>query len=459
MQNTVLGSIFATMTPFPAAFIEQCQKLLPGPDAEQLLSSLEEIPPVSLRLHPLKGNNLFSEAERVPWCPQGRYLTERPAFSLDPLLHAGAYYVQEAGSMFLEQAFSSLQLPENPVVLDLSAAPGGKTTHLLSLLQGKGLLLSNEPIASRVNPLIENSVKWGYPNQIITQNDPADFSKSGLLFDAIVLDAPCSGEGMFRKDPQSVAHWSPEHVQHCALRQKRILEDIWPCLKTGGFLIYSTCTFNRSENEEILNMLVEKREAVMLALPPILHNANPNTQNTSFARFWPHLVKSEGFSLGLVQKTSGPEIKVKASARQRISRLKSVPAEIPVLKKDHLLWFDPYPNTASVFPELFFEFAEQVKNTLRIRHMGTQMCEFKGKDLIFSHELSMSIYLNKDGLPVHEMSLPEAQNFLRKTQAHEVQREERFILSNYEHRPLGWLKKAGHRWNNLYPTEWRLRLQ
>lgn len=447
------------MTQFPAPFVEQCHQLLGASDAEIFLSALQDVPPVSLRLHPLKGSDLFKEANQVTWCTSGRYLAERPVFSLDPLLHAGAYYVQEAGSMFLEKAFNTLSLPEQPLVLDLSAAPGGKTTHLLSLLKGKGLLISNEPIASRIAPLIENSVKWGYPNQIITQNDPADFGKSGILFDVVVLDAPCSGEGMFRKDPKSIGHWSPEHVEHCALRQKRILEDVWPCLKTGGFLMYSTCTFNRTENEEMLNTLVRKGEAHYLPLAnfgPVDSAVHPNS---GFVRFWPHRVKSEGFSMGLVQKIAGPVSFANRPGPQRIPRLKAFSSDIPLSSPEQFLGFEPYPNTAALFPETFFELAEKVKKSLRIRHMGTQLYETKGKDIILSHELAMSIYLDQKAVPHHEMTLLEAQNFLRKTQAHEPQCENRFVLATYEKRALGWLKKAGNRWNNLYPTEWRLRLQ
>lgn len=447
------------MSQYPAPFIQQCQSLLGTGEAEKLLSALQETPPVSLRLHPIKGHDLLNDKAPVPWCTSGRYLSERPVFSLDPLLHAGAYYVQEAGSMFLEKAFEAMKLPEQPLILDLSAAPGGKTTHILSLLNGNGLLISNEPIASRIAPLVENSVKWGYPNQIITQNDPADFVKSGILFDVIVLDAPCSGEGMFRKDPQSVTHWNEQQVQHCALRQNRILDDIWPCLKTGAYLVYSTCTFNRTENEDVLDILVNRNEAAYVPLRTAFSELFDSIDHSHFARFFPHLVKSEGFSLGLVQKTGGPECPQPRPGSKHIPRIKTVASDIPVSSREQFLWFEPYPNTAAIFPQHFMETADRAKNSLRIRNMGTQMYELKGKDTIFSHELAMSIHLDINALTTYPMNITEAQNFLRKTQAPGFDHAQRFVLATYEERSLGWLKKAGNRWNNLYPTDWRLRLQ
>ena len=202
-----------------------------GDSFTHFLNCLEEPSPTSIRLNPNKPFTL--EGESVGWCKWGRYLEQRPVFTLDPALHAGAYYVQEASSRFLEQAIVQTVAVSKPIrVLDLCAAPGGKSTHLLSLLHPESVLVSNEVIRSRASILAENIQKWGHSNVVVTNNDPEDFSKLPGFFDVIVVDAPCSGEGLFRKDPHAMEEWSPANVELCAKRQRRILEDVWPALKT-----------------------------------------------------------------------------------------------------------------------------------------------------------------------------------------------------------------------------------
>ena len=198
-----------------------------GGEYDAFRAALDQDPQVSIRINTRKLSAPTKGAE-VPWCATGQYLDKRPSFTLDPLLHAGCYYVQEASSMFVEQVYRQFIDTEAPVVLDLCAAPGGKSTHLASLLDGKGWLVSNEVMRNRVNILRENIIKWGAPNVTVTNNDPADFGKLTGLFDLILVDAPCSGEGMFRKDEQAVEEWSPENVRFCAERQRRILADIFP---------------------------------------------------------------------------------------------------------------------------------------------------------------------------------------------------------------------------------------
>ena len=195
--------------------------------------------PTSIRLNPFK--KLVQKSEHIPWCEGGYYLEKRPAFTFDPLLHAGAYYVQEASSMFLEQALKqAADLSKSLRVLDACAAPGGKSTHLLSLINNSSLLVSNEVIKTRATILAENICKWGTVNAVVTQNDPEDFSKLTGFFDVVLVDAPCSGEGLFRKDPKAMNEWSDENARLCSLRQQRIINHIWPTLKTNGILIYST---------------------------------------------------------------------------------------------------------------------------------------------------------------------------------------------------------------------------
>ena len=244
----------------PLEFVNSMNASL-GPDrAGRLFDALAREPEVSVRVNPFK---MTLEALRdhfgplagdsVEWAAgEAFYLTERPSFTLDPLFHAGGYYVQEASSMYVgvlfDRAFEALGRPSGAAVLDLCAAPGGKTTQLLSHLPSDCLLVANEVVPSRATVLAENVARWGCANAVVTCNDPSAFRREH--FDIVVVDAPCSGEGMFRKDERAVAEWSPDSVRLCAARQRRILSDIWPTLPSGGFLIYSTCTFNSLEDED-----------------------------------------------------------------------------------------------------------------------------------------------------------------------------------------------------------------
>ena len=209
--------------------------------------ALEEEPVVSIRHNEMKARPGIG-GENVPWALSGRYIAERPAFTADPLFHAGCYYVQEASSMFLEQVVG--QYVASPVrALDLCAAPGGKSTHLHSLLPAGSMLVSNEPMPLRAQVLAENVIKWGRASAVVTRNEPADFAQFRNFFDFVLVDAPCSGEGMFRKDEQAREQWSEDNVALCEGRQRRIIADVWPSLAEGGMLVYSTCTFNRCEND------------------------------------------------------------------------------------------------------------------------------------------------------------------------------------------------------------------
>src|SRR5579859_2899526 len=245
--------------PLPTPFAGRMQKQLKL-GWEKFLSAHHHPAPTSIRINSHKSNS--KNHERIPWTDFGYYLEQRPSFTLDPVFHGGAYYVQEASSMFLEQAVKqTVDLSQALQVLDLCAAPGGKSTHLLSLLNDQSLLVSNETIRSRATVLAENMQKWGHDNVVVTNNDPDDFRPLEGFFDLIVVDAPCSGEGLFRKDASAASEWSEEQVDLCALRQRRILNQVWPSLKANGILVYCTCTYNEKENEENLIWLVEEKKA------------------------------------------------------------------------------------------------------------------------------------------------------------------------------------------------------
>lgn len=266
----------------------------------------------SIRLNPNKPATLnpqFATLQKVPWNSNGYYLSERPSFTSDPLFHAGAYYVQEASSMFLEDAIrQTCDLTQNLKVLDLCAAPGGKSTLIQSIISDNSLLVSNEIIKTRVNILSENITKWGAANVVVTNNDPKDFQKLPGYFDVIVVDAPCSGSGLFRKDPEAIDEWSLNNVTLCSQRQQRILADILSSLKPGGILIYSTCSYSEAEDEDICDWLLSGTQDPLSGLRlqiksdwHIIETSSPQ-HNAYGYRFYPDKLKGEGFFIAVFQK-------------------------------------------------------------------------------------------------------------------------------------------------------------
>ena len=299
----------------PSSLINELNQLS-GFDESAFRAAHDHRPPVSVRLHPVKGREVFANEETVPWFAGGRYLPERPVFTLDPSYHAGAYYVQEASSMFLAQLLQqAIGGRTNLRVLDLCAAPGGKSTLIASMLDPDSLLVSNEVIRTRASILEENMCRWGYMNSWITSNDPRDIGRLSGYFDIIVVDAPCSGSGLWRKDPAALNEWSNANVQLCGERQQRILADIWPALKTNGILIYATCSYSPQEDENILTWLASDLLAVSQpALPiPAQWGIEPVSAPGTITgyRCYPHKVKGEGFFIAALSKTEDtPSVKV-----------------------------------------------------------------------------------------------------------------------------------------------------
>ena len=312
----------------PASFIDYTRALLGDEEYDKLAVALQQEPPVSIRLNQLKINHSLSD--KVPWSSEGFYLEERLTFTFDPLFHAGCYYVQEASSMFVEQVLR--QYITGPVkMLDLCAAPGGKSTHARSVLPEGSLLVANEVIRNRSQILAENLTKWGHPDVVVTNNDPADFSALLSFFDVILTDVPCSGEGMFRKDPVAVEEWSPENVEICWQRQRRIIADIWDALKPGGILIYSTCTFNTKEDEENARWIqqeyggepltVQVQENWNITGDLLSDKGDHSKSSIPVYHFFPHKTKGEGFFLVAFRKPeTEEEIPVSSSAKEKTLR-------------------------------------------------------------------------------------------------------------------------------------------
>lgn len=446
----------------PTDFIIRTKALL-GTEYPLFEAALQTEPPVSIRLNPHKNTATSVLAERVLWCETGYYLPERPPFTFDPLFHAGAYYVQEASSMFLERAVR--QYVAGPVkCLDLCAAPGGKSTHLLSLLPEGSLLVSNEVIRSRCTVLAENITKWGSAASIVTNNDPEEIGRLTHFFDVIVTDVPCSGEGMFRKDAGSTGEWSVSNVQLCASRQRRILHDIWDALAPGGLLIYSTCTYNTDEDEENIRYIVGELGAEVLSVPisPEWNITGAFLHNDPVYRFFPHKTKGEGFFLAVLRKNEGEQVATRAQKKNKKEKGKtavSVPPDVFTwLMRPEQYEIEMRDEMLQAFPKNRYPEYLQIAANLRIVNAGIRLGEVKGKNLLPSHALALSYELNKQAFPSVEISWEEAIRYLRKeavTLPADV--EKGYVLLTYKHLPLGFVKQLGNRSNNLYPQEWRIR--
>lgn len=444
----------------PKQFEENIEPLVSN-EWTSFVEALEEKSPTSIRLNPLKQNKFVQHDSPVLWSKSAYYLTERPEFIFDPLLHAGTYYVQEASSMFVEQAFDQ-HIKGDIKALDLCAAPGGKSTHLLSLLTQQSLLVSNEVIKSRANILSENITKWGYPNVIVTNNDPADIGKLENIFDLILIDAPCSGEGMFRKDQQAIEEWSLANVQLCKERQQRIVANAWNALKPNGFLIYSTCTYNKDENENNIRWIEQTLGAKSLPIEtPAEWNITSSFDNDIFGyHFFPNKTKGEGFFISILQKNDAPistnRQKNKKTDKQKNATLAD--AYKDYLKNPSQFNFFAKNDRWFAFPKDLFDSFQYVSSHLRIVSGGVNLGEFKGSNFIPSHSLALSKELNQLAFNSYELQLTEAVKYLRnETFVLPPEIPKGYILMTYKGVPLGFIKNIGNRINNLYPSEWRIR--
>lgn len=462
------------------------RRLLGEAGALRLEQGLQAEPSVSVRLNPLKTVSLPPlplAADPVPWCADGRYLPERPPFTFDPLLHAGAYYVQEAASMFLARALQAHLGPQPLVALDLCAAPGGKSTLARAVLPPDSLLVSNEPMRARAQVLAENLIKWGHPATVVTQNFPDAFTPLDGLFDLVLADVPCSGEGMFRKDEGAVADWSPDNVALCWRRQRDILTAVWPALKPGGLLVYSTCTFNRAEDEDNVAWIAGELGAEVLPVPVepgwgITGNLLPAGEAASALpvyHFLPGTARGEGFFLAVLRKAgSGAEASACSLAasegRRKAPRGKGKPAPgrqtaaVPAAcrswlrRPDEYTFFINLGGTCRAFPTTHYACLERLRGALTVLHAGVPVAECKGRDWQPAHGLALSTAFCPEAFPRCELDYPQAVAYLRKeavTLPPDVPCG--VVCLTYRGVPLGFAKQLGRRANNLYPQEWRIR--
>ena len=454
----------------PLEFKQTVSRLLGQDEAGLLLDALTQTErPVSIRLNPTKMPPVLPAAAKgaVPWSSHGHYLQERPAFTFDPLLHAGCYYVQEAASMFVEQAWRVVSAEESPQrLLDLCAAPGGKSTLWRSLMREGTLLVANEPVRQRAQILAENMAKWGHPDVVCTSAYPEAFAGLGSFFDVIAADVPCSGEGMFRKDEGAVAAWSPEAVELCAARQWKIISDVWPALREGGFLIYSTCTFNREENEDNVWRICRELGAELVAIPVAeeWNIAGDTTgRNLPVYHFFPHRQAGEGFFLALLRKTSEAPLlrerknkKGKGSPRQAVAGGREVAGWLRQPSQFRLLQSDE--NHVLAVRESLAEDVMRLTATIKSLTAGIALAELKGRKLVPQHPLALSTQYNPEAFPGVELSHDDALTYLRHealTLPSDTPRG--YVTAKYQGFFLGFLNNLGARANNLYPAEWRIR--
>jgi NOL1/NOP2/sun family putative RNA methylase len=423
----------------------------------------------SIRLNPVKplGTSKLLPAEpeqqRVPWCSTGYYLPERPSFTSDPFFHAGAYYVQEASSMFLETAIRQTVDTSQPLkLLDLCAAPGGKSTLIQSIINDKSLLVSNEVIKTRVTILAENITKWGAANVIVTNNDPKDFQRLPNFFDVVVVDAPCSGSGLFRKDPGAVAEWSEQNVQLCSQRQQRILADIFPALKEGGILIYSTCSYSKEEDEAIADWLTEEFKVESLQLKVDAGWGIVETQSAMYNaygyRFYPDKVKGEGFFIAAFRKREMGIDEWKAGKnKSRLEKLTVKEIEVlkSYLKNSNEFFFIKQNEEAIAIPLHLENDLTAIKSSLYIKKAGIRMGTIIRNELIPDHELALSSIMS-DAIPVTDTDEATALQYLRKQEIKMDTAVKGWSLISHNKLPLGWIKILPGRVNNYYPKEWRI---
>ncbi len=415
----------------PAAFEVYIKQLFGEERYNIFFKGLQQSSSVSIRLNPFKTSETTQIANRyepipIAWCKEGFYLNVRPNFTFDPLFHAGAYYVQEASSMFLSHVLRHL-VRKHVALLDLCAAPGGKTTCARTAIKEGSIVFSNEPINKRAQILAENVQKFGHSDVVVTNNYPMDYKKSKLEFDVIVADVPCSGEGMFRKDPQAISEWSEQNVVNCRQLQRSIIADIWENLKPGGLLIYSTCTFNALENEENVAWILNEYDAQLLEVPTektwnitgsLINNPLGEDKPFPVYRFIPGFTQGEGLFMAIIKK-GGTSINLEPNAEKLVA---------------------------------------EANKKLKIMAHGVKQGIIKGKKIIPDHSLALAINGDRSSYPNVEIDYETAIKYLR----HEAIMlsavvPKGIVTLTYRGHAIGFANNLGNRANNLYPQEWRIK--
>ncbi len=393
----------------------------------------------------------------IPWCGTGRYLAQRPSFTFDPLFHAGCYYVQEASSMFLEQAFKQLLNLSLPLkVLDLCAAPGGKSTHIQSLISTDSLLVSNEVIRQRSLVLTDNITRWGASNVLVSNNDPRAFGVLPGFFDVLIVDAPCSGSGLFRKDAGAIEEWSLNNVALCSGRQQRILVDALPSLKQGGLLVYSTCSYSEEEDEQIMDWLVQEMgmDNLRLNVTDFDGIVTTTTGNAEGYRFYPDRLRGEGFFLACFRKTEDePPKKFKPAKREAVQAAEQAAVQQWLKMDGHTLL--RFRDGIIALPKLLVEDFYNLQTVLNLTYAGIAAGQvLKGK-LVPHHALALNILLS-DEVVGWELDYDTAIRYLQRQELLERPENVGWQVVRYQNHALGWVNVLSNRTNNYYPKELRI---
>lgn len=461
-------------TPLPPDFVQLMHAHLGQAEATALCASLDTAPPTSIRLSQRKvvAPQALPAAlgAAVPWCPFGRYLDERPRFTGQAAFHSGGYYVQEASSMLLYQIAPLLSqvLGSRPLVaLDLCAAPGGKSTLLLDLMPSGSTLVSNEYVRERANILTEQMQKWGSPDCIVTTTAPERLGRLDATFDLIVVDAPCSGEGMFRKDLAARSEWSLSSVDVCARRQQGILQDIWSALKPGGLCVYSTCTFNRYEDEDLVHFITTELGATALSLPSPLPEGvllSPYSPHPCY-RMMPHRAVGEGLFMAVLRKSGDLDEAIAPPPSQPRRKGKGAPTPtIPevvrswVQSPERFVWTIEGDGISALPPQVATLYTALSALEIPVLSAGIPVGQLKGRDVLPHVALALSTELRREAFAAAEIEASDLVAYLgRETIVLGDDLPSGLTLITHLGIPLGWAKHLGRRTNNLYPQHWRIR--
>ncbi|MDE5876385.1 MAG: rRNA cytosine-C5-methyltransferase [Muribaculaceae bacterium] len=465
----------------PEGFAQMMQRL-DNVDSNALLEALKQPPAVSIRYNRRKAAATlpYNDVTPVKWCEDGVYLPFRPVFTLNPLMHAGSFYVQDASSMIYQTIAAlltdRLRNDDSPLhILDLCAAPGGKTTAIINALADHDIIVANEYVSQRATILHENIAKWGFPGAVVTNASAEAFGRCGELFDIVVVDAPCSGEGMMRKEAMAVEQWNEGLVRQCATLQRDIVAHAVNCLRPGGFLIYSTCTFNPIENEENVAAIAEKHGLEMITLPlPQEWGIAPSCRaDIPALRFMPHITRGEGLFVCVMRKSGEinseqmyPQLlqntRTAAKAIRRKAGRNSDKVQLPPIPTDWLRQQGNYRphfdgKILSMLPTALNELVNKLKG-IKILSAGVTVAELKGREWAPTSQLALSTAFNPEAFEIVDVDEETALSYLR----HEALRlpdttPRGFVVIAFKGLPLGMVKNIGNRANNLYPTAWKIR--
>jgi 16S rRNA C967 or C1407 C5-methylase (RsmB/RsmF family)/NOL1/NOP2/fmu family ribosome biogenesis protein len=450
------------MLPLPEEFKTTLCRALGDDEAASLFSALDTEPEVSIRLNPMKPTTTF-DGESVGWSAMGRYLASRPQFTLDPHLHGGAYYVQEASSQFVGYLLKEYNL-QGCRILDMCAAPGGKSTIYSTLVGCEGLVVANDISRSRTLALADNVQRWGMGNVVVTNNEPQHISAFKHWFDVVAVDAPCSGEGMFRKMEEARTEWSASAPEQCAERQREILSEAWQALRPGGTLLYSTCTFNPTEDEGVVEWLMSEYGSELEAVDSIYVDEKWGITTCRIGvfqcfHFYPHKARGEGFFAAVARKVEGTQRRQSPKARRKIFTL---PAKSDIMELER--WVDDASQMAfRQIGDVIYGYHRAVvddvvalSEVLSVVYSGVCMGQIFKRKLRPEHALALFVGMNRGVVPDVELSEEDAVDYLRRQDIVASQFEEGINRVMYRGIAIGFVKRIGARCNNMYPNALRI---